>query len=110
MALRATQPDVYDRGLARWEADPADPRAIEPVDPDLDADVSALAIAKELNVPAPAVAAVPLRWVGAALVRMEAERLIGEQRSKSPGGKRTRRGTRSGPIGAPERDGDGAEA
>ena len=62
---------------------------LEPIDPDLDACLRDIALARELGVSALDVRyRVPLRWLGAAAMNLERQRVVDERRAKTKRGKR----------------------
>lgn len=65
---------------------------LEPIDPDLDACLRDIRVGKELGVSAIDVRyRTPLRWVGAALIGLEARRVVNE-RAAERASKRRKRG------------------
>jgi hypothetical protein len=55
---------------------------IPPISPDLDEDLMAMRLGKELGVPAPEVMDLPAHWVGSAMVALEWQHLDAEQASR----------------------------
>lgn len=77
--MRTLEPRLYDTQLQRWE-EGAD-EAFVPVDPMVDRDIHDIQIAEVLHVPAPLVRALPMHWVGSALVLLESRALIHEKQA-----------------------------
>ena len=84
--------------MSHWERTNGE-EGIPPISPDLDEDLMAMRVAKELNIPVTWLADTPLHWIGAAMISMEWSRVESEKsskRSRKPIGSRTAsRGQRS---------------
>lgn len=86
--MKHSHPVAYEQGVARWHATGGE-EGVPPLSPEVEEDLSAIRIAKELGVPVTAVAELPAQWIAAALTTFEWQRLEHEKANK-----RHRRGTK----------------
>lgn len=79
--MRSSNPIAYEQGVAHWERS-GGTEGVPPISAEVDEDLSAIRIAKELGVPVTEVSELPAHWIAAVLTTFEWQRLESERSSK----------------------------